>query len=64
MNALRVLEGTPVEVFEMRAGQPAKAIAAARAAATRRGWLDDEPGWLRATPSGLQRLNKLLELFA
>ena len=64
MNALRVLDGTAVETFEMRAGQPAAAIAAARAAATARGWLGSEPERLRATPAGLQRLNKLLELFA
>ena len=64
MNALRVLDGTLVETFEMRAGQPAAAIAAARAAAAGRGWLGSEPVRLRATPAGLQRLNKLLELFA
>ena len=64
MNALRVLDGTPVEMFEARAGQPAAAIAAARTAATARGWLSAEPARLRATQSGLQRLNRLLELFA
>jgi oxygen-independent coproporphyrinogen-3 oxidase len=64
MNALRVLDGTPLEMFEARAGQPAAAIAAARAAATARGWLGTEPDRLRATPSGLQTLNRLLELFA
>jgi oxygen-independent coproporphyrinogen-3 oxidase len=64
MNALRLLEGAPVETFEARAGQPAAAIAAARAAATARGWLGAERGRLRVTASGLQRLNKVLELFA
>jgi oxygen-independent coproporphyrinogen-3 oxidase len=64
MNALRLVDGTPVEVFEARAGQPAAAIAAARAEATARGWLGPEPERLRATPAGLQRLNRLLELFA
>ena len=64
MNALRVLDGTPVEMFEARAGQPAAAIGAARAAATARGWLRAEPDRLRATPAGLERLNRLLELFA
>ena len=64
MNALRLLDGTTVEMFEARAGQPAAAIAAARAVATARGWLGAEPDRLRATPSGLQRLNRLLELFA
>ena len=47
-----------------RAGQPAAAIGPARAAAIARGWLDAEPDRLRASPSGLEKLNKLLELFA
>jgi oxygen-independent coproporphyrinogen-3 oxidase len=64
MNALRLLDGISVEAFEARAGQPAAAIAAERAAAEACGWLSGEPDRLRATPSGLERLNKLLELFA
>ncbi|HET7925200.1 MAG TPA: radical SAM family heme chaperone HemW [Rhodanobacteraceae bacterium] len=64
MNGLRVLDGAPVEMFEARAGQPAAAIGAARAAAIDRGWLCAEPDRLRATPTGLEKLNKLLELFA
>jgi putative oxygen-independent coproporphyrinogen III oxidase len=64
MNALRVLDGTPVEMFEARAGQPAAAIGSARAAASARGWLGPEPDRLRATPAGIERLNKVLELFA
>jgi oxygen-independent coproporphyrinogen-3 oxidase len=64
MNALRVLDGMPIETFEARAGQPAAAIEAARAAAVTRGWLGAEPDRLRATPSGVEKLNRLLELFA
>jgi len=64
MNALRVLDGMPIETFEARAGQPAAAIEAARAAAVTRGWLRAEPDRLRATPSGVEKLNRLLELFA
>jgi oxygen-independent coproporphyrinogen-3 oxidase len=64
MNALRLLDGALVETFEARAGQPAASIGAARAAAAARGWLSLEPDRLRATPSGLERLNKVLELFA
>jgi oxygen-independent coproporphyrinogen-3 oxidase len=64
MNALRVLEGTPIETFEARAGQPAAAIGSARAAAIARGWLSAEPHRLRATAAGLEKLNRLLELFA
>ncbi|RPI60649.1 MAG: oxygen-independent coproporphyrinogen III oxidase-like protein, partial [Lysobacterales bacterium] len=64
MNALRVLEGTPLETFEARAGQPAAAIGSARAAVIARGWLSAEPHRLRATAAGLEKLNRLLELFA
>ncbi len=64
MNALRVLDGASVTAFEARAGQPAAAIGAARAAAIARGWLGAEADRLRATPAGLERLNRLLELFA
>jgi oxygen-independent coproporphyrinogen-3 oxidase len=64
MNALRLLDGTPVAAFVARAGQPVEAIAAARDAAVERGWLTAELSMLRATPSGIERLNRLLELFA
>ena len=64
MNALRVLDGTPVEMFEARAGQSATAIGAARAVAIARGWLGAEPHRLCATPAGAEKLNRLLELFA
>jgi oxygen-independent coproporphyrinogen-3 oxidase len=64
MNALRLLDGTPVAVFVARAGQPVDAIAAERDAAVKRGWMTAEPSTLRATPSGIERLNRLLELFA
>lgn len=64
MNALRLVEGVPATVFSARAGQPAAALEAARLAAVRRGWLAPEQHVLRATPSGLERLNRVLELFA
>jgi oxygen-independent coproporphyrinogen-3 oxidase len=64
MNALRVLDGVSVTTFEARAGQPAAAIGSARAAAVARGWLSGEADRLQATPAGIERLNRLLELFA
>jgi putative oxygen-independent coproporphyrinogen III oxidase len=64
MNALRLLDGVPSATFEARAGQPATALAVPRAAAERRGWLAPERHALRATPAGLEKLNRLLELFA
>lgn len=64
MNALRLVDGTSIETFVAHAGQPAETVAAARAAGVARGWLAAEPGLLQATPLGLERLNRLLELFA
>jgi putative oxygen-independent coproporphyrinogen III oxidase len=64
MNALRVLDGTPVETFEARAGQSAAALGTARTTAVAHGWLSSELDRLRATPAGLERLNRLLALFA
>jgi coproporphyrinogen III oxidase-like Fe-S oxidoreductase len=63
INGLRLLEGVDVAAFEARAGQPAEAIREARAAAVARGWLSPDTNVLRATPMGLERLNRLLELF-
>ncbi len=64
MNALRLLDGTPDALFSARTGQPAATIAAPRAVAIARGWLSAEPAMLRATSTGLDGLNRLLELFA
>ncbi len=64
MNALRLVDGASSDTFAARAGQPAEAVAAARAAGVARGWLTSEPDRLQATPLGLERLNRLLELFA
>ncbi len=64
MNALRVVDGMSAAVFEARAGQPVSEIAAPRTQAIARGWLSADPASLRATPAGLQQLNRLLELFA
>jgi oxygen-independent coproporphyrinogen-3 oxidase len=64
MNALRLLDGTSDALFSARTGVRAAALAAPRAVAVARGWLTAEPATLRATPVGLERLNRLLELFA
>jgi putative oxygen-independent coproporphyrinogen III oxidase len=64
MNALRLVDGTPADVFAARAGQPAANIESARAAGVERGWLTTQPQMLQATPGGIDRLNRLLELFA
>lgn len=62
MNALRLTDGIDATVYEQRAGQPLAAKAAEIREAVARGWLSDDPGRLRATPAGLQMLNRVLEL--
>jgi putative oxygen-independent coproporphyrinogen III oxidase len=64
LNALRLVDGVDAWLFALRAGQPLEAIGPARAAAVARGWLVPDAAVLRATPLGLERLNRLLELFA
>jgi coproporphyrinogen III oxidase-like Fe-S oxidoreductase len=64
LNALRLVDGVDGQLFTARAGQPLEAIAAARSAAVARGWLAPDADALRATPLGIERLNRLLELFA
>jgi oxygen-independent coproporphyrinogen-3 oxidase len=64
LNALRLVDGVDAQLFAERAGQPLTAIGAARSTAVARGWLAPDADVLRATPLGLDRLNRLLELFA
>jgi len=64
MNALRLIDGTTVETFEARTGQAASGLEPGRTAAVARGWLSAKPGRLRATPAGIEKLNRVLELFA
>ena len=64
LNALRLVDGVAAESFTARAGVPLAAIAAPRAKAVAAGWLERDPRRLRATAAGLERLNRVLELFA
>jgi hypothetical protein len=54
----------PGAMFEARAGQPLAAIGVPRDAAVAHGWLAPDTDALRATAAGLEKLNRLLELFA
>jgi oxygen-independent coproporphyrinogen-3 oxidase len=63
LNALRLIEGVPLERFVERTGLPFTAIADPRREAEQRGWLVEDPDLLRATPAGREVLNRLLELF-
>jgi len=62
MNALRLVDGVPARLFEDRTQQALVAIGEGLAAARDRGWIDPDPQNLRATPAGLQALNRLLAL--
>jgi oxygen-independent coproporphyrinogen-3 oxidase len=63
MNALRLVDGVDIATFVSRAGQPIDNVAAAVAAGVARGWLRADRRRLGATPAGLERLNRVLELF-
>ena len=62
MNALRLVEGVDAELLTQRTGQSANAIQAGLTAAHAKGWLATDADRLRATPVGLQSLNRLLAL--
>ncbi len=64
MNALRLVDGTPATIFAARAGQSVANIESACVAGVERGWLSPWPDTLQATSGGIDRLNRLLELFA
>jgi putative oxygen-independent coproporphyrinogen III oxidase len=63
MNALRLLDGVHVRLFEERTGQPVAVIEQGLRSALARGWLAPERDTLRPTAAGSQMLNPLLELF-
>jgi len=64
MNALRLTDGVPADLLRERTGLTLEPARAAIATAIARGWLDDNPDTLAATPSGLNALNRVLALFA
>ena len=63
MNALRLVEGTPIEGFEQRTGLSPAALEPALSEARAQGWLEPDPQRLRPTPRGLQFLNHVLQAF-
>jgi len=62
MNALRLVEGVEAELFAQRTGNSPDAIRAGLEAARAKGWLAADADRYRATPAGLQSLNRLLAL--
>lgn len=63
MNALRLIEGVPMTLFEERTGLPLIVCAGALERARNRGLLEADAPRLRPTPLGQRFLNDLLETF-
>ncbi|MBZ4192858.1 MAG: radical SAM family heme chaperone HemW [Candidatus Contendobacter sp.] len=63
MNALRLVEGVPVELFSERTGLPLTALEPALSRARERGLLEQDNQRLQPTELGLRFLNDLLPMF-
>jgi oxygen-independent coproporphyrinogen-3 oxidase len=63
LNALRLVEGVPAELFESRTGLPAAVVSRRLAAATEAGLLEADPARIRPTRRGRLFLNELLQRF-
>jgi putative oxygen-independent coproporphyrinogen III oxidase len=63
MNALRLVEGIPVELFTARTGLGLEVIGEHLLRARARGLMVSDPGRLAATGQGLRYLNELLQDF-
>ena len=63
LNALRLIDGVPTADFAERTGLPPERIAAALAAACRRGWLHEDPRQLRTPALGQRFLNDVIASF-
>ena len=63
LNALRLIDGVPMADVEERTGLPAERIAPALARCRQRGWLEDDPAWLRTTALGQRFLNDVIAAF-
>ena len=63
LNALRLVDGVAWRDFEARTGLPRAAIAGPLREAIERGWLVDDPDWLRPTDLGRRFTNDVVSLF-
>ncbi len=63
MNALRLTEGVPSQLFCQRTGLPLDSLAEGRRLAEQQGLLESDPARLCATPRGQLFLNDLLQCF-
>ncbi|MEW5836265.1 MAG: radical SAM family heme chaperone HemW [Pseudomonadota bacterium] len=63
LNALRLIDGVPMDEFAAFTGLPLERIAAPLAHARGRGWLIDDPARLATTPLGQRFLNDVIGAF-
>lgn len=63
MNALRLTEGVPIQLFCQRTGLSEQSLAEGRRLAEQQGLLENDPERLCATPRGQLFLNDLLQSF-
>ncbi|GAA0251246.1 radical SAM family heme chaperone HemW [Rhodanobacter caeni] len=63
LNALRLIDGVPLDDFAQRTGLPLAAIAAPLHDAQQRGWLHHDPSRLRTTALGQRFLNDVIASF-
>jgi putative oxygen-independent coproporphyrinogen III oxidase len=63
LNALRLIDGTPLGDFSAFSGLPLSHIAGPLEEAVRRGWLEPSNAILRTTPLGQRFLNDVITLF-
>lgn len=63
LNALRLIDGTPLANFSARTGLDMEAIANPLAATIRNGWIDADATVLRTTAMGQRFLNDVIERF-
>lgn len=64
MNALRLVEGVPIDTWQAHTGLPLKALVSRLSDAHEKGLLVENPQRLQASPRGLLFLNELLALIS
>jgi oxygen-independent coproporphyrinogen-3 oxidase len=60
LNALRLIQGVPLDDFAARTGLPIERIAEPMEASRRNGWLENDPHCLCTTPLGQRFLNDVI----
>ena len=63
LNALRLVQGVPADLYAARTGLPGATILRKLQAAREKGLLEDDPSRIRPTRRGRLFLNELLQLF-